>query len=158
LWAVVVGVNQYPEPTINLEGCVPDACLIHEYLVSDLFVPVSHIKLLTSNDHQGVSTDGQPTRANILNALYSHLRDNDNVQYGDKILFYFSGRGSSYDPSEYFIANVADKMGPVEALCPADRGAHLDISDRELNVILAEIRDVKGPNITVILDCCFSGA
>lgn len=31
-----------------------------------------------------------------------------------------------------------------------------DISDRELNIILSEIRDTKGPNIIVTLDCCYS--
>ncbi|KAI0309268.1 peptidase C14, caspase domain-containing protein [Amylostereum chailletii] len=140
---------------MNLQGCVTDAHLLRRYLVSDLSVPTSHITLLTSNNYQGIQADGLPTRASILNALYS-LRDNAAIQYGDNMVFYFSGRGSSYNPRGYFESDAAAKMGPIEALCPADRGAHLDISDRELNVILAELRDEKGPNITVILDCCFS--
>ncbi|KAI0312195.1 hypothetical protein OF83DRAFT_1022509, partial [Amylostereum chailletii] len=108
--------------------------------------------------------DGPPTRANIIDGLYSHIRDNPLVQYGDSMVFYFSGHGSRYDPYEYFPSGVNSCIEPIEAICPADRGTHpqgynmvLDISDREFNTILGEIRDIRGPNIAVILDCCHSG-
>ncbi|KAI0309267.1 hypothetical protein OF83DRAFT_1037241, partial [Amylostereum chailletii] len=160
-WAVVIGVHHYYSHQMNLEGCVPDAHLMREYLVSDLSVPRSHVKFLTEFVHEYcVETDGLPTRVNILDALYSHFRDNPEIQYGDNMIFYFSGHGSSYRASECFTSE-AGSVGSIEAICPADRGTSthgqhgvLDISDRELNTIFSEISSLKGPNITVILDCC----
>jgi hypothetical protein len=99
-------------------------------------------------------SDADPTRENILAALYSHLRDNDDVRSGDNLLFHFSGHGASYPgPS-------GSAPSRTEALCPADRsvsGNVIDISDRELNMAFAEISRNKGSNFTVILDCCHSG-
>ncbi|KAF9474667.1 hypothetical protein BDN70DRAFT_298672 [Pholiota conissans] len=154
-WAVVVGINSYPhlKPQAQLSGCVNDTQLIVGYLTHDLDVPKDHILLLTSES----SPDKHPTRDHILNALYEHLRDNPLVQYNDNLLFHFSGHGASYER----------ELGSLrtEALCPCDHSAREqhsadfvpDISDRELNIIFSEIRRKKGPNLTVILDCCYSG-
>lgn len=56
-------------------------------------------------------------------------------------------------------------LDSIEALCPMDRGMNgmqggivPDISDREINAILAQISAVKGHRITVILDCCYSSS
>jgi len=132
---------------------VNDAQLIVGYLTRDLDVPEDNILLLTSES----SRDRHPTRDHILNALYVHLRDNPLIQYNDNLLFHFSGHGASYER----------ELGHLrtEALCPCDHstGHHNsadfvpDISDRELNIIFSEIRRKKGPNFTVILDCCYSG-
>ncbi|KAF8169303.1 peptidase C14, caspase domain-containing protein [Mycena galopus ATCC 62051] len=154
-WAVVVGINDYKHlpPAHHLRGCVNDARLIVGYLTGGLGVPEDHILLLSSESE----TDKLPTRARILSALYEHLRDNPLIQKGDNLLFHFSGHGSSYER----------ELGRLrtEALCPCDRtpgdrhSANFvpDISDRELNIIFSEICRKKGPNLTIILDCCFSG-
>ncbi|KAI0312196.1 hypothetical protein OF83DRAFT_678389 [Amylostereum chailletii] len=172
-WAIVVGINSYS--SYHLKGCVPDAYLMREYLVSDLSIPPSQIKFLTEHSddsrYNEVQPDGPPTRENIISQLYSHIRDNPSIQRDDKIIFYFSGHGSSYNASEYFRSDSVCGVGAIEALCPADRGGKLaegcepqceepfilDISDRELNTIFGEIRDIRCPNIIVILDCCHSG-
>jgi len=106
-----------------------------------------------------VLTDADATRAAILSVLYSHLRDNENIQRGDAILIHYSGHGASYDVNEIF--NIS---GSIEAICPVDRGVEdtghgtvLDISDREINLFLTELASVKGNNITLVLDCCYAG-
>ncbi|KZV66030.1 hypothetical protein PENSPDRAFT_101597 [Peniophora sp. CONT] len=159
-WAVVVGIDQYLNAS-GLSGCVNDANLMVDFLTSTLRVPGSHIVVLASST--STTTDelqskvrpiGVPSRAVILDALHSHFRDNDSVRYGDNLIFYFSGHGSSYG-----------LFGPsaTETVCPMDRGTTsspriYDISDRELNIIFSEIRDSKGPNLTVILDCCHTAS
>ena len=51
----------------------------------------------------------------------------------------------------------------VEALCPADAGWRHEsgtlccITDKELSLFVEQLRDKKGKNITLILDCCHSG-
>ncbi|PBK84499.1 hypothetical protein ARMGADRAFT_1037003 [Armillaria gallica] len=72
---------------------------------------------------------------------------------------------SSYDleASGFFEADDISAVGSIEALCPMDRRTASatdlcipDISDQELNTILAEISHEKGNHITLILDCCHS--
>jgi len=87
------------------------------------------------------------------------LRDNPHIQFGDNILVHFSGHGSSYD-AESFFESADGSAGSIEAICPSDRSGDYeipDISDRELNLVLSEVRDAKGGNITFIADCCYSG-
>ena len=78
----------------------------------------------------------------------------------DNILIYFAGHGASYDANAFFKRS----HDQIEALCPSDRGKDTktdklipDISDRELSIILMELHDIKGGNISVVLDCCHSG-
>ena len=50
------------------------------------------------------------------------------------------------------------KAGLVEAICPVGRGDSIpDISERELNSILSELRAAKGSNNTITLDCFHAG-
>lgn len=101
-----------------------------------------------------------PTRENIMNALYD-LRDNTQIERGDHIIFYFAGHGARYP------VQTNDYKGHpihfIEALCPADRTEEsspaqvLDITDRELSILLQELYLAKGDSIIVIADCCHSG-
>ncbi len=126
---------------------------------------------------EGIS---KPTRANIIETILS-LSTNTDIQHGGNILIYFAGHGTTYKCAQYFgyKYGAAAMLGNVEALCPIDRspkhtastktpdtnGAKSsitsdpqvpDISDREINTILAEISRNKGDHITFILDCCYS--
>ncbi|TFY81369.1 hypothetical protein EWM64_g2640 [Hericium alpestre] len=146
-WAVIIGINDYPEGWVTLEGSVNDAHLVQEFLVDDLGIPDSHIVLLTTElQHQ------RPTRDNILKALYD-LRDNRRIKYDDDIIIYFSGHGSRYNAS---ISD--DRPCWVETLCPCDVSSKTpQISVRELNLIVEQIMATKGHNVVVILDSCHSG-
>ena len=142
-WALLIGNNAYPKAPLG--GCVNDVNLIKNYLKQYLNVPLDHIRALRD-----------ATRETLINAFYD-LRDDERIKPDDNILIHFSGHGSSYDTRDYFIT-FASKAGSIEAICPVDRGDSIpDISDRELNSILSELRTAKGPNITVTLDCCYAG-
>ena len=58
----------------------------------------------------------------------------------------------------YYFTSFASKAGSIEAICPVGRGDSIpDISERELNLILSELRAAKGSNITITLDCFHAG-
>ncbi|KZT02245.1 uncharacterized protein LAESUDRAFT_706510 [Laetiporus sulphureus 93-53] len=145
LWAVIIGIDSYPRA--RLHGAVKDAKNMQQYLVESLHVPDSNIVMLL-NQHA--------TRENIIKTLYDHLHDNGRIEHGDAIFIHFSGHGASY-PAR------SPSSESVEAIAPVDRGtskrgkhAVTDISDRELNLFLGDLRERKGPNITLTLDCCFA--
>ncbi len=133
---------------------------MEKYLTEDIGVPPNRIQLLLgSKEHTSSADPMNPSRANIIDALLSII-DNPEILYGDKIVIFYSGHGSSY-PFE----REGDALKYIEALCPIDRdtigddGKSVpDISDREFNTILKQISQVKGQHITVILDCCHSGS
>lgn len=150
--------------------------MVAKYLIDDLHVPENHIQLLLSTDSKEctMSVNKPPTRANIVNALLG-LSTNTDIEHGDNILIYFAGYGTTYKCADYYQKETAAALGTIEALCPIDRGPKPtatgstnakssetsdpqvpDISDREINIILAEIAKKKGNHITFILDCCHS--
>ncbi len=146
-----------------------------EFLVHDLGMSEGHIKCLlsTSPDIQNpfLGTEERhiivdsPIREHIIDKLLS-LSTSPEIQYGDNIIIYFAGHGSSYKCSDYYIEGSISAEGYIEVLCPMNRTASgtdestsssiPDISDREINTILTEICRTKGPHITFILDCCYS--
>ncbi len=130
---------------------------MEKYLTTYLGVPRDRIQLLLgSKDHASASDPMYPSRARIVSVLTGLITE-DKIKHGDNIIIYYAGHGASY-------YNEEEGLGFVEALCPIDRdvlGANgspvSDISDREINGILTEIRHAKGYRTTVILDCCHSG-
>ncbi|KAF9056811.1 hypothetical protein BDP27DRAFT_1166245, partial [Rhodocollybia butyracea] len=86
--------------------------------------------------------------------------DNHTIKSDDSIVFFYAGHGQSYSPGTW----TSHSSGSIEAISPVDRNIRrsnldgrdetvLDISDREINVILGEIAKKRCDNITVILDC-----
>src|SRR5581483_11460630 len=84
LWALLVGIDQYAAVPV-LRGCVNDVQAMRSLLIDRLGVPEASIRLLT---------DGQATRAGMLQAFQSFLIDNPAIERGDQILFHYSGHGS----------------------------------------------------------------
>ncbi|KIK51565.1 hypothetical protein GYMLUDRAFT_265768 [Collybiopsis luxurians FD-317 M1] len=142
-WVIIVGIHQYYSLR-SLPGAAKDAKDIHSWVLNALKVPVTHVRLLLD-----------ASRSEILYELHDHF---GHASEGDTILFYYAGHGSSYPAPKNFIAHPKP-VASIEAICPVDRGKTVpDISDRELNGIFANLATKCGTNnITVILDCCYSG-
>ncbi|PBK65533.1 hypothetical protein ARMSODRAFT_872231, partial [Armillaria solidipes] len=137
---------------------VSDAKMVVEYLTSDLHVPGNHIQLLLSTS---IEECNRVSSCCDFAAILG-LSTNTDIQHGENILIYFAGHGTTYECADYYQKETAAALGTIEALCPMDRGPKPtatgipDISDREINTILAEIAKKKGNHTTFILDCCHS--
>ncbi|KAK0492681.1 hypothetical protein EDD18DRAFT_1357514 [Armillaria luteobubalina] len=181
-WAVLIGIDVYESSP--LQGCVLDALLMKKFLIDDLGVPKEWIQSLL-RFHNCIPDDPiTPSRANIVNTLYS-LIHNDEIRLGDNIIIYYAGHGSTYrcsdcaprdDPAslpkdgnapQSCASQHNDASGcrsstcPIEALCPINRDTLdsqergiPDISDREVNTLFTKISRVKGHKITFFADCC----
>ncbi|KIM26231.1 hypothetical protein M408DRAFT_25451 [Serendipita vermifera MAFF 305830] len=160
LRAVLIGINQYASEAIqSLDGAVADTVEMRKYLMNDLGVPLSQIKILH---------DSQATREEIIQAIknLSSKRDADEHfqedvdKKGDPFLIYFAGHGAE-------VKRTTDQeLGEqkMRMILPYDYGQRLGdsrvqgIPGYEFNGYLERLSKTQGDNITVILDCCHSGS
>jgi len=85
-----------------LLGATGDAVSFWKVLTNWWDVPLDHIGLLLDYGYDETEDQAQSfaaTRDGIVNALYE-LRNNDNIQFGDMIVIYYAGNGSSYPTSD----------------------------------------------------------
>lgn len=153
VFAVIIGISQYESGNIwNLEASVDDAKSIKRWLVNDLGVPKHQIAMLL---------DEHATKQNIEATLDAHLLHNNQIQRGDAILVYFAGHGSTLKAPHDWLLDGPMRCH-VEVLCPYDHdtkgseGRIAGISARAMHTFIDDLSKMKGNNITVMLDTCFS--
>src|SRR5262249_35356854 len=76
---------------------------------------------------------------------------------GDTALFYYSGHGSQEDAPPEHLAFEPDGLDETLVLADSRTETGLDLADKELAVLVAEVarREV---HMLVVLDCCHSGS
>lgn len=152
--ALLVGIGEYAEPGTpasanalstrglgNLEGPVHDVESIRSLLVSRFGFRADDIVVLT---------DGQATRAAILDAISRHLGSG---RRGDQAFFFYAGHGSWVENSR---SSEADRRD--ETIVPADAARGVaDIRDKELRAPFHEMLE-RGLDVTLVFDACHSGS
>ena len=126
--ALLVGIDQYPDPRNNLNSCIADTLAFRDILVTAYGVSQGDITLL---HNQAATLDNVRT---ALDSLLNGLRD------GEKVVYFESSHGYRYPKG--------DTM--VEVLCLYD--AFLE--DTEL---VSRSQAAPGDCLTVITDACHSG-
>ena len=155
VFALIVGINRYKSRDIwNLHSCVKDAKHMERWLMDGLNVPKDQICVLLDN---------QATKLKIEDSFMEHLVNNAVIQKNDAIIIYFAGHGSSLvAPRDWFSELEADNTAEEQVICPHDhdtnttQGRIAGISERSLHALIDDLSSIKGNNITLILDCCFS--
>jgi len=147
LYALLVGINEYPEGVPALYGCVNDINAFEAYLrgrVDEGEVDLHLLKL----------TDTQATRQGIIDGFRKHLR-----QAGpqDVALFYYSGHGSQEQAPEEFRPIEPDLMNETMVCWDSRNPDGHDLADKEIALLIAEVEE-KSPHFVIIMDCCHSGS
>ena len=135
--ALCVGINKYPQPSLDLKGCVNDAKGWTALLTEHYDFAPADVRLLTN---------AKATKAGVLAGLDRLLTG---ARRGDVLVFTNSSHGT------YRADRDGDEAIYDEALCPYDC---LDdvIVDDELRERFANLP--AGVRLTVILDSCHSGS
>src|SRR5262245_50624968 len=101
VYALLVGINDYPAPVNPLRGCVNDVKRMLTFLQQHTqhgeftLAPL----LLTSGDQENTA-EITPTRQAVINGFRTHLRQ---ACHNDVALFYYSGHGSQApSPPEFW--------------------------------------------------------
>lgn len=137
--ALLVGINQYPNPGNNLRGCINDIIDL-EYCIAEKnkVYPKENIKKLT---------DQNATKKRILSQINWLL---EGAEAGDQLLFHYSGHGAQI-PTKH---PQWEKDGLDEIICPYDfdGSPQTALSDKEFAQLFAQIP--KGVHFVWISDSC----
>ncbi|KAI0318039.1 caspase domain-containing protein [Amylostereum chailletii] len=160
IWAILIGINDYGSPSLNLRGCAEDVKRIRGCLKA-MDVPESNIRLLE---------DTNATRENIIKMFQEHFIHNENIIPGDALYLHYSGHGSQVNAPDEWRTSGDVREDLVEVIVPFDsvvrrnsEGAALSqplsgIPDRTLKSLARTAHTArKTTNITFVLDCCHSG-
>lgn len=139
-WALVIGISNFKDPSINLKYAAKDATDFSNFLVTSENFKKDHVKTLT---------DQEATRENIISMLGSKWLAK-NAREDDLILVYVSSHGShSQDEAggvNFLVAHDTDKNSLLATGIPM----------QWLSKMISE--QVKSNRVVLILDVCHSGA
>lgn len=139
-WALVVGINRFQDPKLNLVYAVNDAKSVYDFLTtSGNFAP----------DHVILLTDEQATRSRIL-ALVGDKWLPRAARPDDLVVIYFSTHGS---PAEM---DVGGSSYLITYDTEPDNLYATGISMQDFARIIRTRAHAK--RVVMILDCCHSGA
>lgn len=144
LFALLIGIDDYPSPVPRLGGCVNDLTAFAAVLRGR--VPGDALELRTL-------TDGAATRAAVVEALRAHL---GRAGPDDVALLYYSGHGSQQEAPPEFWALEPDRRMETLVLVDSRLPGSWDLADKELAVLLREV-GARAGHVLTVLDCCHSG-
>jgi hypothetical protein len=160
--AMLVGINEYPDPIPDLQGCLNDVELQYELLMHRFGFNEKDIVVVSDN---AKTNDLKPTRANILRVFKEHLIEQ--AKPGDVVVFHYSGHGSlvkdpnPLDTKECRDAKNCDLNGtivPNDPLPASGKDSEIVVPDIMGRTLFLLMDAIKTENLTVVLDSCFSGA
>lgn len=147
MYALLVGIDDYPPPVPSLFGCVNDVSAFEAYLQG-------RVASGEFNLHLRKLTDSQATRQAVVDGFRQHLKQ---AGPDDVVLFYYSGHGSQESAPEEFWPIEPDKMNETLVCWDSRTPDGLDLADKELALLIAEVEE-KGAHFVIIMDCCHSGS
>ena len=154
--ALLIGINEYHPAIGPLGGCINDAHQVKRVLLERFSFPVEEIKELC---------DVNATREAILDSLDWLI---EGAEAGDVLVLFYSGHGTRLpnpqDPSGKDEALVAFSPEwetllanePDASMLFLEKNWELQfIRDKEIKAHLEALAD--GVNLTLVVDCCYSG-
>ena len=138
--ALLIGINEYPNPANRLQGCVNDVFLMSSVLQESGFRP-EEIRIVL---------DDRATTDNILDRLHWLL---DNVNGGDERLLFYSGHGAQL-PS-YDVQGETDHLD--ECLVPYDFDWTPARAIRDKQFVEFYSQLPYDARFLAIFDCCHAG-
>lgn len=146
IYALLVGIDNYPSPISSLQGCVNDINRMNEFLEG-------RIKESKDTYKPRILKSEQATRKAIIEGFRKHL---NNANSNDVALFYYSGHGSQQvSPSEFWHLEP-DRLDETIVCYDSRSDGSWDLADKELAQLIYEVA-AKDPHILVVLDSCHSG-
>lgn len=145
VYALLVGINDYPANVGPLTGCANDVDHFHDYLKTVCGAKTLAVQVLK---------DADATRASIIAGMRDHLGQ---AQTGDVAVLQYSGHGARCKSAAAFSQYFPDGMDEGLVCFDSRSPGGFDLADKELAVLFAELAE-RGPHLAAIFDCCHSGS
>lgn len=146
LFALLVGIDNYPSPVTSLKGCVNDVTAIEEYLRGRMTKEDDRLHLMLLKDQQA-------TRTAVIEGFQQHLGQ---AGRNDIVFFAYSGHGSQEHAPLEFWHLEPDRLNETLVCWDSRIGNGWDLADKELAKLIADLAK-NSPRICILLDCCHSG-
>lgn len=147
VYALLVGIDDYPAPVPPLHGCRNDIAAIASLLDKRVAGTGDTLHLQTLLDEEA-------TRVAVIAGFREHL---GRAKAGDVALFYYSGHGSQEGAPKEFWHLEPDRLDETLVLWDSRLHGQWDLADKELAALLTEVAATE-PHILIVLDCCHSGS
>lgn len=149
LYALLVGINDYPEPVSPLSFCENDVDEMDAYLKSMDFEEVRIEKITGKN----------ATKQRIVEGFLKHLSQ---AGAKDTALFYYSGHGTQEKADTSIWRFESDDklecLVPYDGMMDTGSGTVYNLlADKELRYLLHKIGQ-SNAHVVTIFDCCHSGS
>jgi hypothetical protein len=138
--ALLVGINEYPDPASRLEGCVNDVFLMSSVLQESGF----------DAEDIRVVLDDRATTKGILERLHWLL---DGVREGDERMLYYSGHGAQIPG--YGAKDEPDRVDECLVPWDFDWTPQHAILDRQFCELYSQLPYES--HFVAVFDCCHSG-
>jgi hypothetical protein len=139
LFALLVGIDQYPPGIPTLSGCCNDITAFEMFLRERAGQSGFQLQLEPLKDVQA-------SRQNVIDGFRQHL---SRAGEGDVAIFYYSGHGSqNHTPQELWYLEP-DHLDETLVCHDSRSPGEYDLADKELAVLIAEAAK-SNPHILVI--------
>lgn len=146
IYALLVGIDQYPSPVPSLRSAINDVRALESYLQNRV-LPEYPLNLQ-------VLLNESATRQAIIEGFRNHLCQ---ATSNDVVLFYFGGHGSQERTPPELLHLVSDGISSTLVCFDSRVEGGWDLADRELAELIANVAQ-NNPHIVIILDCSHSGS
>jgi hypothetical protein len=138
--ALLVGINDYPDPENRLEGCVNDVFLMSSVLQESGFNP-ENIRVVLNE---------RATAAGILERLEWLL---EGAEAGDERVFYYSGHGAQIPG--YGVGEKIDHLDECLVAYDFDWSRATSVTDDQFYDLYSQLP--YETHFVAVLDCCHAG-
>ena len=148
MWVVLIGNNFYPDfPNDQLKGCVQDVDDMKDFFKRNGLAKPSTFSAVDREELLKQNASSWPTVKNITRKLDQITKD---ASKGDSVWIHYSGHGTypRKRPTDFALVLLEEKGRMLKNCC---------LYDLQLAQHLGAMTQ-KGLKITLVLDCCRSGA
>jgi len=136
-WALLVGINDYPNDISPLRYCVADVEAFRQALINVAGFKEDKIFLMTDD----MTGQMEPTNINVIKRLGVLSKQ---IKADDTFVFYFSGHGIVNDESSFLLAANSD-TATVDTL---------EMSAIPLDRVSKILSTVKAQQLLTVIDAC----
>ena len=146
VYALLIGINEYPIPHHRLHGCVGDMEVMKEYIEGRFNKEDYDLHIQTLKDQEA-------TRQAVIDGFLNHLTQ---AQENDIVFIHYSGHGSQIPAAPEFAHLEPDGLEETMVCWDSRLPDGKDLTGKERSYLIWKVAQ-NNPHIILLIDSCHSG-